>query len=293
MKKVAIFSPINPQIWERQELLYKLISGKLNNQYFYFGTHSKVEEDFDLKVYYGKDPRKIVPKSNSIRFVTEPPEIQKAKRRKWKKYHEIFVPYDSNLPNLNLTKTQTCLPWRVGVDFSVRHGAINLDFNQIKDIATPTEKKISIVVSNKILTKDQKQRQVVAHFLAEKLGDQINLKGRGYSMFKDKFEVLATSDIHVAMENSSHENYWTEKLADPILARNFVFYYGAKRFPAKFQNIQSFNIYDPLPKILEELLLFVETVRNESDSKRESILDLAVRSLILDESLHAILEEYT
>ena len=290
MKRVAIFSSINPEIWQRQEFLYKLFSGSLNNQYFYFGTRSKVEQYFDLKVYYGQDPWKIVPKSNSVRFVTEPPEIVKAKRRKWKKYDEIFIPYDSNLPNL--TKTQTCLPWRLGIDFSANHGIVNLDSNQIKNIATPTENKISIVVSNKILTEDQKQRQVVAHFLAEKLGDQINLKGRGYSVFKDKSEVLAKSDIHVAMENSSHENYWTEKLADPILARNFVFYYGAKTLPAKFHNVQSFNIYDPLPKILEELLLFVETVRNQLDSKRESILDLAVRSLILDESLHAVLEKY-
>jgi hypothetical protein len=58
-------------------------------------------------------------------------------------------------------------------------------------------------------------------------GLQFELYGQNFVPVSDKFETLSYSKFHLAFENSTHVNYVTEKLHDPIIANNHVFYVGA------------------------------------------------------------------
>ena len=52
----------------------------------------------------------------------------------------------------------------------------------------------------------------------------------------DKFQILANSTHHLAIENSTHNDYWTEKLSDSILALNYTFYAGAPNLADYFDD---------------------------------------------------------
>jgi hypothetical protein len=59
------------------------------------------------------------------------------------------------------------------------------------------------------------------------MGPELKIYGRGINPVPDKYEVLRKFRYHLALENCVQDDYWSEKLADPILALNKVFYYGA------------------------------------------------------------------
>jgi len=58
------------------------------------------------------------------------------------------------------------------------------------------------------------------------LGDQIDIFGRGINEIEDKWDALIQYKYHVALENCSEADYWTEKLSDPFLAGCHPIYYG-------------------------------------------------------------------
>jgi hypothetical protein len=73
----------------------------------------------------------------------------------------------------------------------------------------------------------QRQRLDFIQYLQEKKSLPLEIYGRGYLPIRDKFEVLSRSTHHLALENSSHEGNWTEKLSDSILTLNKTYYVGA------------------------------------------------------------------
>jgi hypothetical protein len=97
-----------------------------------------------------------------------------------------------------------------------------LDF---KNGFQPKKNRISAVFSEKSGTLLQKQRLRLADYLAQHL-EIFDIYGGPDSRVEDKAEVLSRSRYHLAIENSIHRGYWTEKLSDPILMDNFVFYGG-------------------------------------------------------------------
>jgi hypothetical protein len=60
--------------------------------------------------------------------------------------------------------------------------------------------------------------------------------GRGFRDLPEKWEGLAPYRYSVAIENSRHDHYWTEKIADCFLAGTVPIYWGAPNvsdyFPA-------------------------------------------------------------
>jgi hypothetical protein len=62
--------------------------------------------------------------------------------------------------------------------------------------------------------------------LQEHFGDQLDVFGRGFRPFEDKWDVLRPYKYHIAIENSSQRYYWTEKISDCYLTETFPFYHG-------------------------------------------------------------------
>ena len=98
-------------------------------------------------------------------------------------------------------------------------------------ISTPPIRKsrdLSTVCSNKQMAATlHKQRYDFTMALKERLGDGLDLFGRGIRPINDKAEAMDDFRYHIAIENYVEPGYWTEKVADCFLAYCVPFYFGA------------------------------------------------------------------
>jgi hypothetical protein len=104
---------------------------------------------------------------------------------------------------------------------------------------------LSVIVSSKARTPLQQQRLRFVDYLEKKM-THVDVWGEGRRFAADKADVLGTSRYHLAIENSQHPGYWTEKLSDPILMSNFVFYQGDPDVGATFDTtaIEKIDCWD-------------------------------------------------
>ena len=113
-------------------------------------------------------------------------------------------------------------------EYQPLHYGIYKDYDFISTVAPmEKEKLISVICSNKKLTKGHRERYKFALLLKEYFDDKIDLYGRGINGFDNKWDVLSPYKYHVVLENDRCNNYITEKLADSYLAYSYPFYFGA------------------------------------------------------------------
>lgn len=99
--------------------------------------------------------------------------------------------------------------------------------SELKALSNTEGEGITAIVSEKSRTPLQQQRLRLIEYLSKKI-PELRVLGRGSVAFGDKGAVLRGSAFHLAVENSIHPRYWTEKLSDPVLMSNYVFYGGHK-----------------------------------------------------------------
>ena len=85
---------------------------------------------------------------------------------------------------------------------------------------------IAVICSNKIFTEQHRRRLDFVQKLKDHFGDRLDVFGRGFHEVEDKIEVLKEYRYHIALENCDYLDYWTEKIADPVLALSYPFYWG-------------------------------------------------------------------
>lgn len=107
----------------------------------------------------------------------------------------------------------------------------------------PKTKLLSIVVSNKATTKGHRDRLDFCLKLKEKFGDKVDLFGRGFNEFDDKWDVIAPYKYSIAIENSIEEHWITEKLGDCYTSHTFPLYMGAPNVN-EYYNSKSYELVD-------------------------------------------------
>jgi hypothetical protein len=80
------------------------------------------------------------------------------------------------------------------------------------------------------------------------MGTKIKIFGRGINPIEDKCEVLSKYRYHIALENTEQRDHWSEKLADPIIALNRVYYFGCSNIGNYFHpgSVLPIDIDDPV-----------------------------------------------
>ena len=96
-------------------------------------------------------------------------------------------------------------------------------------------KLLSVITSNKAFTRGHLDRIKFVEKLKEHYGDQIDIFGRGFRSFDDKWDVLQPYKYHIAIENSSEPYYWTEKISDCYLTGTFPIYHGCTNLSDYFK----------------------------------------------------------
>ena len=84
-------------------------------------------------------------------------------------------------------------------------------------------KMISMIASNKNMCEGHRLRLE----WVEKIGDQVDLYGRGFNEIADKEEGLCDYMFSVAIENGQYETYFTEKILDCFATGTIPVYLGA------------------------------------------------------------------
>ena len=67
--------------------------------------------------------------------------------------------------------------------------------------------------------------------------DKIDFFGFGIKDLKNKKDAIDPYLFSIAIENSKHDNYWTEKIADVFLGNTMPIYYGCNNIYDFFQII--------------------------------------------------------
>lgn len=116
---------------------------------------------------------------------------------------------------------------------------------------------MSFIVSTRARTPFQVARLRLGDYLLEHL-DLLEVFGVGHQPVDDKATVLS-QHYNLAVENSAHRGYWTEKLADPILMGCFVFYGGHSSVLEVFsgEGLRLIDPFDP-EKVYREMCLALD-----------------------------------
>jgi hypothetical protein len=208
--------------------------------------------DYDyLAVYEDLPPRagerKILrvenlscPADKTIIFVTEPSSIRLDGLHYLAQFGRVvtsrpFTPRQRDFLAAKHTQIDEipCLVPFYGRDME-GHAHLHID-----DIESETETKsldISTVTSTKAMSHTvHAQRIAFVKEMKSRLGDTLDLFGRGIHAVDRKADAMRPYRYHIAIENHCQAGHFTEKLTDCFLARSLPFYFGdpeyAQRFP--------------------------------------------------------------
>lgn len=136
---------------------------------------------------------------------------------------------------------------------------VNKNYDELAAItAVPKQKKISVITSNKQITKGHQKRFEFCHRLKDALGDDIDLFGRGIQDFEDKWDVVAPYEYSVTIENDYLEDWFTEKIYDCFLAHTLPLYYGCpnldRYFPSEATIRIDLNNFEDSLRVIERTI---------------------------------------
>jgi len=108
---------------------------------------------------------------------------------------------------------------------------------------------------------------------------EIDFFGKGTNFLEDKWDGIAPYKYSIAIENSSIDDYWTEKISDVFLAYSLPFYFGCTNIDKYFPKESYIWIDISNPK--KALDTMREAIENNEYEKRLEFIKEA-RELVLD-----------
>ena len=222
-------------------------------------------QEADFWVVQGKGVREDqtchVAPENTILLTTEPRSVLVYPQRYIDQFG-LVVTCQEQMRHPNMRFGPAILPWFVGYKPDGKGGYIYFkDYDILKLPSDPAEKTklLSVITSNKAFTRGHVDRIKFVEKLKEHFGNQIDIFGRGFHSFEDKWDVLRPYKYHIAIENSSQPYYWTEKISDCYLTETFPFYYGCTNIGDYFPE----EAYMPIDiRQPEKAIAAIETTMN-------------------------------
>lgn len=186
---------------------------------------------------------------------------------------------------------QPGINWFTGVRFQggAERFRSMLDFSDF-EAGNPVKTKLcSVVCSSNAVTRGHRLRIEFVEQLKQEFGDQIDFFGRGTKTMADKDEALSDYRFHIALENSVHQDYWTEKLADPFLRGCFPIYSGCPNLDDYFPEGSYARI--DLGRPQQAIGTIREVLRSELDYASLDQRQEAKRKILYEYNIFAELEK--
>lgn len=230
---------------------------------------------FDMP--YGKSVTVSCPGNHRILITTEPPILRNYHRKYVEYFSTVYTCHDRLrfIPECHLS--QQGLPWLIGV---CGNGVSRkpISYADFKKLPPDKTKMLSVICSNVSNTHTHRQRQKFAQALKEHFKDKCDCFGRGIRPILDKWEAIVPYRYHIALENSSFKDYFTEKIADSYLGWAFPIYFGCPNIEEYFSAEQyaAINIFD----IPGSIRAIEQTIAVDYERRIEYLR--AARNLVLD-----------
>lgn len=226
--KLTPYRQAEGTIFHRQTKDHRLVS--LDGRYRFYVDEPCPDPDF--WVVQGKGVRQgetcNVAPENTILLTTEPRSVLIYPQNYINQFGTVCTCQEKT-KHSNVVLAPAILPWFIGYEMDRDDNVLScsLDYDKLKTMpAPPKQKLISVITSNKAFTQGHIDRLHFVEKLKAHYGDQLDVFGRGFNDFGDKWDVLSQYKYHIVIENSSQTYYWTEKMSDCLIAETFPFYYG-------------------------------------------------------------------
>jgi hypothetical protein len=220
------------------------------------------------------------PVQNTLLLTNEPPSIKSYPLSFIQQFGAIIT-CNRQIKAPNVIYSHSSLPWHVGRK-TKNHA--NLGFSKNYDELSglnPFDKKrlISVITSDKAFTRGHRQRIDFVKKLKQHFGSVLDVYGRGINEIEDKWDAIRDYQYHIALENCSYPDYWTEKLSDVYLAGAVPIYYGCPNLTDYFSRSSFVSIqYD-----FKRAVAVIEKTLNE-DRYTDFVPEIIrARTLILDQ----------
>jgi len=247
-------------------------SGVWQGIQFYVNEHV---EACDYWVIYEGLPQvehTICPPENIILITGEPPS-SKVYDRDFIRQFNLVVTSHRQMEHFNILHTQQALPWHIA---SRERNSIPLrGYDDLLKDQIPKPKLLSVISSDLEVTEGHAKRKAFVHRLKQHFGDRLDVFGRGIRDIEDKWDAIAPYQYHIVLENSSFDNYWTEKLSDCYLGNAFPFYYGCPNIGNYFPG-SSYRMID-IERFDEAIDIIESTIKQETYQAAQASLQLAKR----------------
>lgn len=244
-------------------------------------------EECDYWVIYSKGEKHNnqtkVSKENLILITGEPEPIYHYARGFIKKFGRVLTSR-RDIKHSNVTHIQPAQPWWVGRRMRQNK---SIEFvSNYDELSKPVKNKkkiISVITSYKAFTQGHKDRINFVKKLKKHFGDQLDVFGKGINDFEDKWDTLRDYKYHIVIENSSFDDYWTEKLADNYLAECYPFYYGCKNLDKYFDK-RSFKFID-INNFKASVKIIEDGIANNLHKKRYDAIKEAKRQVMEEHNI--------
>jgi len=212
-------------------------TGKWKDFKFFINDDSIDEFDFWVVCNGLICEEKIKCNSNNTLFITCEPSSVKLYNSSFLNQFKHIITSQRNIKHKGLFFSQQALMWMVGGKYSEGRwkDEFTKDYDELKQTnILEKDKIISVVLSNKHLTSGHVRKNDFVEKLKFHFGKRLDVFGVGHNEIEDKWDAIAKYRYHLVLENSSVNDYWTEKLSDCYLAGSFPFYYGCKNINSYF-----------------------------------------------------------
>jgi hypothetical protein len=277
MRKVNILTPFRFKQFEPQ-LFGINISRNLE-----IYENSSLDLNWDMVVVYEdiQELKKIKCSSGGLIFISGEPEESRNYCKQFLEQFDVIVTSQTRLNHKKIILYQQSLPWHFSLDHNKQ--IFKYDYQGLYNLKVPKKKsKISLISSNKKMMPGHKKRLRFMREIKRTFGNQIDIFGHGHNEIICKDDGILPYKFHICIENSSHDNYWTEKIADSYLGYSVPIYYGCT-------NIESYFSSNSMEKIdinnISKSLDLIQNIILNMDELYESKFDqmLTSRKRVLEE----------
>lgn len=227
MININIISPI-------ADLFKKQLASDWETKGYRFCFNSKEDIIWDSVVVYENihESYNIKCRKEGLFFISGEPPIVKVYTQAFINLFDHIIS-SHNLKHSNNHRDQQALPWFFGYNFKTETSSYS--FDQISQMDIPQkEKVISFITSNRTFLPGHKNRLNWMKELQSLYKEKIDFYGKGIQQVDDKANALLPYKFSICIENSCVNDYWTEKIADAILAYSIPIYYGCKNIESYF-----------------------------------------------------------
>ena len=244
-------------------------------------------EEADFWVVRGKGVREVqtcrVAPENTILLTTEPRSVLVYPQRYIDQF-ALVVSCQQQMHHRNINYGPAILPWFVGYKPAPPSSPVpytfSQDYDSLSKASGPMEKTrlISVITSNKAFSSGHLDRIKFVEKLKAHFGSQIDVFGRGFRPFDDKWDVLRPYKYHIAIENSSEPYYWTEKISDCYLTGTFPIYHGCTNLADYFSS-EAFVPID-IRKTEEAISTIEKVIKAQRYEQSVAVLDEMKRRVL-------------